>query len=362
MAAESGEIWLLDPGEIAGGGQRFGLRLAKALRFRGFRVTVGCRADGPLGIRSRDAGIEVADMRFPALAPSGGVSIPATVTHTRRFLKGIGPTALVVGNHPRVHAYLYAATRGLGRSPAIVSLAHEQDSARRRAARFAYRRFGALLVVGANAAGEYRSRIPGVPITDANNFLPTEYFDEARRRQGAPPSGEQPMLGVLSRLIPEKGILELLEELASDRVGPRWSRLTVGGAFQDSDYMTRVTGRIEELGLADRVTLLGDVEDVPGFLGSVDFLVVPSIGKEAQPTVILEALAHGNPVVVRAALYSDDYEGLSVIPYSSAAELGAALRDPPTAAAPVKELARRFGPEQAIDALERAAQLARASR
>ena len=70
--------------------------------------------------------------------------------------------------------------------------------------------------------------------------------------------------------------------------------------------------RISELGLTDRVRLVGETDDVPGFLGSVDVLVVPSVGKEAQPTAIIEALAHGVPVIVRDPLYSPDFEGLPV--------------------------------------------------
>ena len=48
---------------------------------------------------------------------------------------------------------------------------------------------------------------------------------------------------------------------------------------------------------------------MPGFLGSIDALVVPSVGKEAQPTAIIEALAYGVPVVVRDPLYSPDFDG-----------------------------------------------------
>ena len=71
---------------------------------------------------------------------------------------------------------------------------------------------------------------------------------------------------------------------------------------------------------------------MPGFLGSIDTLIVPSTGKEAQPTAIIEALAYGVPVVVRAPLYSPDFDGLPVTPYGSAGEL---------ARGPARALARR---------------------
>ncbi len=85
----------------------------------------------------------------------------------------------MIGNHPRVHAYLYAAAPRSG-GPAIVNIAHERESAGRRIARFAYRRFGALVVIGANAAREYEARLPGVEITKVNNFLAAADFERAR--------------------------------------------------------------------------------------------------------------------------------------------------------------------------------------
>jgi glycosyltransferase involved in cell wall biosynthesis len=134
----------------------------------------------------------------------------------------------------------------------------------------------------------------------------------------------------------------------------------VAGGRQDAAYAESVERRIGELGLEGRVRLIGETEDVPGFLSSVDVLVVPSTGKEAQPTAIIEALAYGVPVVVREALLSPDFEGLPVTSYGTPEDLGAALRAPRPAAAHMAELISRFGPDQAIAGIDAAAQLARA--
>jgi hypothetical protein len=76
--------------------------------------------------------------------------------------------------------------------------------------------------------------------------------------------------------------------------------------------------------------------------------------------VILEGLAHGVPVIVRELLYAPDYDDLPVVPYADASDLARILRDLPRRPAPVDELIRRFGPDQAVAALESAAQVARA--
>jgi glycosyltransferase involved in cell wall biosynthesis len=353
------EILLLDHGDIGGGGQRFALRLAAEMRGRGLTARVGCRRGSPLDDWCERAGITTIDVRYPALVPWRLPSIAAAVIRTRRLLGELGDGTAVIANHPRVQAYLFAASRGL-RGPPVVNLVHEQDSARRISARFAYRRFGALLAVGANAAAEYESRLPGLPVTKVNNFLPAEYFEQAAARRVLSPRYDEPVLGVLARMIHEKGVAELVDEAAAQVVRPRWRQLLIGGAFQDPSYARGVERRIGELGLGDRIRLLGEVDDVPGFLGSIDALVVPSTGNEAQPTAIIEALAHGVPVVVRQPLWSSDYEGLPVARYRDPADLAEVLVELPSPPAPPPELVRRFGPDQLLAGLEASAQAARA--
>ncbi len=79
---------------------------------------------------------------------------------------------------------------------------------------------------------------------------------------------------------------------------------------------------------------------------------MPSIGTEGQPTVIVEGLARGLPVIVRRPIWSRDFEGLPVLPYANPDELAAAIAQAQKLApAAPEELERRFGPEQALDAL-----------
>ena len=100
MPSGTGDVWLLDHDEILGGGQRFGLRLVEALRDSG-----------------RNA--EVADLSFPT-PTVWNPAVPPAIRRTRRFLNGVGQEAIVIGNHPRVHAFLYAAAPRSG-GPAIVN-------------------------------------------------------------------------------------------------------------------------------------------------------------------------------------------------------------------------------------------------
>jgi glycosyltransferase involved in cell wall biosynthesis len=352
------EVWLLDHSEMMGGGQVFGLELASALRDRGSKVTVGCTPESPLAERCRSIEMPTTDLRFPALSPRNALAVAAATRGIRRFLRELSRESLVIGNHPRVHAYLFAARRRRG-GPAIVNIANEQQSASQRFARYAYRRFGALLVVGANAARVYEEKLPGVPVTKVSNFFPVDYFKAARAQSDRAPRFDG-RLGVLARLIPEKGVLELIDELADGAARDAWKELLVGGPAQDPAYVKRLEARISFHGLEDRIRLVGEIEDVPAFLGDIDALVMPSTGSEAQGRVIIEALAHAVPAIIREHVYSTDFEGLPVAPYREAGDLGEALRALPSEPAQVEELIGRFGPEQAIAGIDAAAQLARA--
>jgi glycosyltransferase involved in cell wall biosynthesis len=141
----------------------------------------------------------------------------------------------------------------------------------------------------------------------------------------------------------------MVDELA--RLPDAWSQLRVGALPQDPGYAAAVERSVTASGLGARIHMVGPVSDVPGFLDEVDVLVVPSIGREGQPTTILEALAHGAGVVVREGVWSEDYAGLPVEAYLGGDDLGSAIARAAAAAAPLEELERRFGPAQALDGI-----------
>jgi glycosyltransferase involved in cell wall biosynthesis len=344
------EIWLFDDAPILGGAELFALRLARFAGKQGLTVRIVCPMACELASRSDDLGIERLPAAFPSLAPIAAPRWPAAILGIRSLLLRAGPGAIAVGNTARAQAYLSAAWLLIRRArrPILVHVLHEQDTLRRRSARLALRHLGSLVAIGENVAVACRVRMPGVAVWKANNFLdPPDREARVPRR-----SAERPVLGVLGRLIPDKGVLELVEELAQTDT---WDRAVIGGPAQDSAYAQRVEERLTGLGLEARVSLVGQIDDVPGFMRSIDALVVPSTGSEGQPTTIIEALAYGCPCLVRRPLWSRDFEGLPVVPYEGTAELEQRLRELPLDAAPAEEIRRRFGPQQALDVIRAAA-------
>jgi glycosyltransferase involved in cell wall biosynthesis len=344
------DFWLLDDAPIFGGAERNMLRLARfiqeSLPDRSARIV--CPSESELASRCRVAGIPVVHATFPDLGPLAAPRIARAVRHLRRVLRDAGRDAIVVGPTLRSQVYAHAAVLGMRRAPRIVHFLPEQDSARRLTARLILRR--GVVVVGENAARTYRQRLPAVHVRAVNTFLLEEDFANAARESRPRVQSGPPAVGVLARLIPEKGVLELAGELASAR--DKWSSVVVGGERESESYARAVEAQIEALGLDKRVRLLGHVEDIGSFFDEIDVLVVPSVGNEGQPTVIVEALAHGRPAIVRERIWSSDFVGLPVFPYRDAHDLERLLESHATPILDPEELAKRFGPRQLLDAFE----------
>lgn len=96
--------------------------------------------------------------------------------------------------------------------------------------------------------------------------------------------------GVATRLVPGKGLPELLAILAAH---PQL-RLLVAG---DGPLRQQLEGQADELGVRGRVEFLGWQDDLSTFYGSV-FAFVSLSQKEGLPYGVLDALAAGLPVVL----------------------------------------------------------------
>ncbi len=128
------------------------------------------------------------------------------------------------------------------------------------------------------------------------------------------PDGRPVILGV-GRLSPEKGFDMLLDAFA--RVaGQRPSRLVLVGSGPERDALQ---AKAQELGVADMVHFAGYQENVYPWLRRANVLALSSV-LESFPTVIVEAMAVGTPVVAfdcpkgPSEIISHDENGLLVPP------------------------------------------------
>jgi glycosyltransferase involved in cell wall biosynthesis len=98
----------------------------------------------------------------------------------------------------------------------------------------------------------------------------------------------------LGYVTPEKGVDDLLRALASEAMAGRRWRLTAAGTGALDTYRRLAA----ELGIAERIAFVGwvDEEKVKALLAHADLLVLPS-HFECLPMAIIEAMAHGLPVI-----------------------------------------------------------------
>ena len=110
-----------------------------------------------------------------------------------------------------------------------------------------------------------------------------------------PPSPIPFVVGYLGRLLPQKGLLDLVEALP---LLPDHVRLRlIGSGAQKAQLLARA----EALGLRSRVELVEWTNDVPGELRRLDALALPSrttrSWKERFGRVLIEAMSCGVPVI-----------------------------------------------------------------
>ena len=106
-------------------------------------------------------------------------------------------------------------------------------------------------------------------------------------------------LGTLATVVPNKGIHWLLEVAHDLREKGINFRLLVGGMIADELYFEELLRRAEFLGVREFVEFHGLVE-AEAFLPMLDLFLLAS-EREGMPLALLEAMAHGLPIVAFAA-------------------------------------------------------------
>jgi glycosyltransferase involved in cell wall biosynthesis len=122
----------------------------------------------------------------------------------------------------------------------------------------------------------------------------------ARRSLGLTP--EQPVVMTVGRLVTMKGHRDLIESIpALLRRCPELVLLIVG----DGHLHGPLTKQVADLGLVDRVRLLGHRRDARELLDAADVFVLPSL-HEGMPLAALEAMEASLPVVATRVIGSEE--------------------------------------------------------
>ncbi|MBD2167169.1 glycosyltransferase family 4 protein [Calothrix membranacea FACHB-236] len=151
---------------------------------------------------------------------------------------------------------------------------------------------------------------------------------EARLKLGLPLHG--PLIGIVGRLQRWKGMHTVVDAMPQIlQRYPDANCVIVGGKHDlEADYEDSLKAQIADLGLSDRVLMVGLQRNIPEWMQTMDIFIHAS-DNEPFGIVIIEAMALGKPVVAGDAggpteIITDGVNGL-LTPYGDADALAIAI-------------------------------------
>lgn len=320
-------VWFyMDQLEV-GGVERILLNLTTCLIREGWEPTLVLnQARGEL-LQTIPRGLAVIDLQASRFASA----VPRLATQLRQ-----GRPAILISQRGYLNAIAALAHLAAGRPGRLVLMEHSLVSRVLRESRMPTRpvdrlirwlgpaiyRFADAIVGVSQGVAADLERTMHLPSGSARVLYNPAIPDPADLRQRvespiSPPWPEdgKPLIVTVGRLSPEKGY-DLLLEAFQQLLGRLDARLAIIGNGPEQAELER---RIRAGGLEDRVHLLGYQSNPYAWLHRADTFVLSSV-IESFPTVILEAMAVGTPVVAfdcpegPREIIRPDHEGLLVPP------------------------------------------------
>jgi glycosyltransferase involved in cell wall biosynthesis len=325
------------PTLLCGGTEQQAIMLARSLHQQGFSLEVAClRRLGPFVDEISDRGIPLSEFRIPRF-----YSFAALVQKVRFAFHILRRRIDVMHSYSFYGNVFGILPARLAATPVVIASIRDRGpylTPMQKTVQRLICRFADCVLVNAEAVKEWLTsegydpaRIVVIPNgVELNRFNEAPQPERIRRDLGI--AGNAPIVMVVSRLTPKKGLEQFLE--AAGAVSSRFPdvRFVIVGYANPSekDYehsLKTLTGR---LGLTGRVVFTGLRQDVPALLAVATVAVMPSLD-EALSNVLLESMAAGAPIVATRVggtpeAIVDGVTGLLVEPDDAAALAGAITR------------------------------------
>ncbi|WP_341975697.1 glycosyltransferase [Microbacterium sp. LWO13-1.2] len=239
---------------------------------------------------------------------------------------------VVAANSTRAAAYAALALR-LSRRPLVVHLRDMIDEESLGA--FGYRTMTRLVLPRADAViGNSHVTLAGaLPfLREGAVAVVIPSASGLTLSSGRVPTSGPLRIGMLARIDPWKGQAELLEAFADAfRDGTEELEIAGGAPFEHEGFAEKLRTRAAELGVGDRVHLLGHVDDTAALLNRWDIAVQYSTRAEPMGQNVLQYLAAGVTAIVAdeggpAEWVTDGVNGRCVTP-RDVPELARVLRE-----------------------------------
>ena len=309
MQSKRCNILYLDSGSGIGGGQRSLLLLLKHLDATRFRSFLGCLGDSMLAAAARKAGHPVVPLDLPQQHDKGDKVRRFTfddIGRDLRQLKVIFQLLWVLEDKQidLIHANSLAA--GLiggvaGKLYGIPVIMHKRyATAYGVLDRICEALLDRAILVSEATRWEFAPHSKQALIyngVELSAFQPSSQAETLRTVFNLDPDAV--LIGIVTRITPEKGIHLLIEVTAKLKSSPSVQLLVVGGPYfrTDAEYIDSLKVQAKKLGVADRVIFTGFLEDTDAILSLLDIVLLASTIPEACPRTIIEAMAAGVPVI-----------------------------------------------------------------
>lgn len=342
-AAPPGILWIangLDIGRSVGGAEIFCAELALALARPGWRCTLGLLAwQGSAVEQAWKERLEQAGIRVVHPPAGQKRSLCFSLRQFQTLCRS--ERVALLHSHCQLGSLIAAYLRLSGQVGAALRTVHIGQEWGSTPAAWAIRQvvskvlFGVVLDaqvcvsrwIAAQLNRSLGARLSGRPALAIPNAISDAWFAAKEPPRPTGEASQHPLtLGIVGVLIPRKGHALLLRAMA--QVAPDFPdvRLWIVG---DGPERTHLEEQAHQLNLAGRVLFLGQRPDVADLLAQMDVFVLPSF-VEGLPTVVLESMACGTPVVIsqiagNTELVEDGITGW-LVPPGDAAALAQTLR------------------------------------
>ena len=293
----------MDIGNRSGGSDKFGLELTKALKHQGVQVSLGC-------LNRFDTEIEKGNLRNLE-----DLSIPVVFIDGKNALGKINSPQLaaycnqqgidVINAHFPVGTLAALRAKNFGFSGKITRTAHISKEWGNGALPWFLRQIFTKFVfplktdlqIGVsrnivNTINDY----PGTKLSKkqavvVHNGILQGWFEPAPEKKY--PDTPRKIIGAIGLLIERKGFSYLIAAMPMIlEKYPDCELIIVG----EGNYRQELEREINDLNLSESIKLLGRQADARYWLEKMDLFVLPSL-VEGLPTVIIESMARGIPVI-----------------------------------------------------------------
>lgn len=300
--AESKKIAFFVPRLSVGGAQRVTLTITSGLAERGYEVDLVLAYPGG-GLRDEvETSVNVVQLDVPRVP---GIGLAGGIPKIRSYVRRARP-AVFIATMTFANVVSLLSTVGDAEGTAIIAAEHDtfgmSDGAKVRLtrvlARYLYARADHVIAVSEGAA---ESVATGTRAPPENVSVLHNPIDVAAVREGAERPVDHPwlnddglsvVLGV-GRMTPQKDFPTLVRAFDRLQADNDDVRLIIAG---QGEGLAELRELVSRLGLSETVDLPGYVDDVYAYIGHADVFALSSAW-EGLPTVLIEALACGTPVV-----------------------------------------------------------------